>query len=101
MCFVITQVIFYYVTDVATIAGSAKPGLDYSEVSTTFTYMDTTTTCTDGGDYCHTVTIPITDDFMGENYESFTVALSNPFGVDISSLSFSPCHINIQDDGKG
>ena len=92
---------FYYVTDVATIPGSAEPLLDYTEVNTTFTYLDSTTNCDNGGANCHTLSIPITDDFIGEDYEYFTVALYNAFGVEISSLSLSPCRIDIQDDGKG
>ncbi|XP_072035083.1 uncharacterized protein [Amphiura filiformis] len=91
-----------YRFDVTTIAGSAVTGNDFMEVMETFSHTPnqpaTFEACDDGRAECYEINIPITDDFVSENIENFTVQFLNVIGLDVAQLSYNPYQINIQDD---
>jgi hypothetical protein len=74
--------------DYATSDGTAVSGRDYAGTSGTLTFND--------GETSKTLTIPIQDDAFAEGDESFRIALTNPSGVSLGSLSEAV--ITIADD---
>jgi Calx-beta domain len=78
--------------DYATADDTAMTGSDYVGVSSTLNFAD--------GDTTENITIQIINDSIQEFPEDFTVALSNPQGASLSTVTFPPATatVDIADD---
>ena len=74
--------------DYATRDGSATAGYDYTAQSGTLTFS--------AGETSKTVQVSIIDDSVDENYETFTLALSNPDGAEISDGEATGTIVNLE-----
>ncbi|WP_167335410.1 Calx-beta domain-containing protein [Pedobacter kyungheensis] len=81
-----------FTVDYATANGTALSGLDYTATSGTLTFPANSAAGT-----TLKVIIPIIDDHLIENSESFTVGLSNVTGADVA-IGTNPATVNIADN---